>query len=313
VRSAVPSLLFVLVTAVSSTNAWSAKNPPIRVEAMVGEAVVVFEDIDCPEEVVTVPTGEVAQTNPTTCETIVALSTVSDKVNAMVWAIAAADPDDPAAAAAIQAQLAGLTTAEQTLVIVVLHNNAQHLGTNDQTIISTIGSIVAVNPRAAATLVMTASVLDPGNSQAIIEAATVPGQTESVQQGAAAAEDIRQDFEENQQGGPGGDDYDGGAGVGETPVEVISVTDPPAQGQPQQPPPNVRPPPNNQVPPGGAIPVTPTPTPSATPTPTPTATPTPTPTATPTPTPTASPTPTPTATPIPTVSPTPTPPPVSPP
>ena len=151
-RSAVPSLLFVLVTAVSSTNAWSAKNPPIRVEAMVGEAVVVFEDIDCPEEVVTVPTGEVAQTNPTTCETIVALSNVSDNVNGMVWAIAAADLDDPTELAAIQSQLAGLTTAEQTLVIVVLNNNAQHLGTNQQTVVSTIAAIVAVNPRAAATL-----------------------------------------------------------------------------------------------------------------------------------------------------------------
>jgi hypothetical protein len=297
---------------------------------MVGEAVVVFEDVDCPEEVVTVPTGEVAQTNPTTCETIVALSTVSDKVNAMVWAIAAADPDDPAAAAAIQAQLAGLTTAEQTLVIVVLHNNAQHLGTNDQTIISTIGSIVAVNPRAAATLVMTASVLDPGNAPAFIEAATGPGTTESVQQGVEAAEDIRKDFEENQQGGPGGDDYDGGAGVGETPVEVISVTDP----QTKPPPPNVKPPPNNQVPPGGAIPTPrptptatptprPTPTPTATPTPRPTVTPTPRPTVTPTPRPTVTPTPRPTVTPTPrptvtptprpTVTPTPTPPPVSPP
>ena len=82
-RSAAPSLLLLILLAATSPQTWSAegsagaKDPSIRVEAMVGEAVVVFEDIDCPEgEIVRVPTGEYAQTNPATCETVVALSNV---------------------------------------------------------------------------------------------------------------------------------------------------------------------------------------------------------------------------------------------
>ena len=135
-RSAVPSLFLLVLFA--STNAWSSKSPTIRVEAMVGQAVVVFEDIDCPEDTeVRIPTGEVGEMNPVTCETVVALSNVSDKVNAVVWAIAAADPDDLEAAGAISALLGDLTSAEQALVIAVLHNNAQHLGTNNDTIIAT--------------------------------------------------------------------------------------------------------------------------------------------------------------------------------
>ena len=192
-RLAVPTLL--LLTLIAATRAWSADGPSIRVEAMVGEAVVVFEDIDCPDDMVLVPTGEVAQTQPSTCQTIVALSTVSDRVSAVVWAIAAADMNDPEAAAAIKTQLAGLTTAEQALVIAVLHNNAAHLGTNAATVIATIGAIVAVNPSAAATIVLTASVLDPANEGAFISAAAAPGQAEKVNNAAKTAEEIRQLFQ----------------------------------------------------------------------------------------------------------------------
>ena len=59
-RPAVPSLLLLLLFA--GANAWSAKESTIRVEAMVGEAVVVFEDIDCPDDMVQVATGEVVET-----------------------------------------------------------------------------------------------------------------------------------------------------------------------------------------------------------------------------------------------------------
>jgi len=248
VRLAVPTLL--LLTLFTTAGAWSADSPSIRVEAMVGEAVVVFEDIDCPDDMVLVPTGEVALAQPSTCQTIVALSTVSDRVSAVVWAIAAADPDDPEAAAAIKTQLTGLTTAEQALVIAVLHNNAAHLGTNAATVIATIGAIVAVNPSAAATIVLTASVLDPANAAAIISAASAPGQAEKVNNAAKTAEEIRKEFEHNQQSQPGAEEYTGG---GE--VEVISITEEEPLPPPAPPaPPTVNPPINNNVPPGGAVP-----------------------------------------------------------
>jgi hypothetical protein len=162
VRSAVrPSLFLIVFLVTAGTNTWSGERSSIRVEAMVGEAVVVFEDIDCPDDVYRVPTGEAAITYPDECNAVVALSTVSNKVNDVVWAIAAADPDDLGAAAEIKILLAGLTTAEQALVIVVLFNNAQHLGTNDATVIRTVGAIIEVNPAAASVVVMTASVIDP--------------------------------------------------------------------------------------------------------------------------------------------------------
>ena len=100
-RSAVKPLLLLTFLLTTATNTWSAEGSTIRVEAMVGEAVVVFEDIDCPDDVYTVPTGEAAEANPVTCETLVALSTVPDNVGSVVWAIAQADPDDPAAASVI--------------------------------------------------------------------------------------------------------------------------------------------------------------------------------------------------------------------
>ena len=81
------SYCFILLAATSPN--WSAEGSAklkatIRVEAMVGEAVVVFEDIDCPEaKWLECPPGEVAQTNPVTCETVVALSTCMTR--SMMW------------------------------------------------------------------------------------------------------------------------------------------------------------------------------------------------------------------------------------
>jgi hypothetical protein len=172
VRSAVKPLLLLTFLLTTASNTWSAEGPTIRVQAMVGAAVVVFEDIDCPDDVNTVPTGNAAQANPVTCETVVALSTVSDNVSVVAWAIAAADPDDPEAKAAIDALLADLSVAEQAMLITVLHNNQQHLGTDDATVIATVGQIVSVNPEAAATVVLTAIVLDPGNADAKYDAAS---------------------------------------------------------------------------------------------------------------------------------------------
>lgn len=244
-RSAVSSLLLLIVFA--SANAWSAKSPVIRVEAMVGEAVVVFEDIDCPEgEEVRVPTGEVAENNPVTCETVVAISTVSDKVNAVVWAIAAADPDDLEAAAAISTLLAGLTSAEQALVIAVLHNNAIHLGTNKDTIVATIRAIAEVNPTGVSVSILTSAVLDPELAGEVISAALEGGgDVGSIMQAGEAAEQITRDFVGDQRGVGSTGETGGGE---DSDVEVTSITD----SGPSDPivPTSI----NTQVPPGGAIP-----------------------------------------------------------
>ena len=259
-RSALSSLLLSFLLGATSPLAWSAegsakgKGPTIRVEAMVGEAVVVFEDIDCPEgEVVRVPTGEFAQTNPATCETVVALSNVDDRVNDVVWAIAAADMDDPAQLAAVEAQLASLTTAEQAMVIAVLNNNARHLGTNQDTVVATVAAIVRVNPDAAATIVLTATVLAPSMAEVIVEAATeaAPEQAENIQEASDSAGEINREFQDNQAPLSGPVTSEDGEGGAEDPdVEVTSITE-------AEPPPAVRPPIDTSVPPGGALPAAP--------------------------------------------------------
>jgi hypothetical protein len=257
VQQAVKALLLLPFLLTATTNTWSANGPSIRVEAMVGAAVVVFEDIDCPDDVTTVPTGEVAQTNPATCETIVALSTVSDAVGVVAWAIAAADPDDPEAKAAIDALLADLSVAEQVMLVTVLHNNQQHLGTNDATVVATVGQIISVSPEAAASVVLTATVLNPANADAIFAEAiaAAPGQGENIQQGQDVAEDIRQDFTENDQASSTEEESDGGSGQSEEVevVEVISVTEPEPEAPPPPPETPVDPPIDSTVPPGGGL------------------------------------------------------------
>ena len=279
--SAVRSLPLVLLLALPGAGTWAAQSPKVRVEAFVGEAVVVFENIDCPEEVIRVPTGDAAETDPDKCEAVVGLSNVPDRVSDVVWAIAKADLDNPAVVESIKSQLAGLTTGEQALVVAVLHNNATTLGVDRTKYLNTIRLIVTVNPKAASTVVLTASVLDPGNADAIKGAALegAPGQADNIGKAADAAEEIRQDFTGNQPGQGADGETPGGVGKPEEEgPEVVEIKDKPTPPKPN--------PPNNNVPPGGAVP-----TPSPTPTPTPTATPTPTPTATPTPTPTPPPSP----------------------
>lgn len=289
-------LLAILLTS-TATMVAAQDRTPVRVEAIVGEAVVVFEDIDCPEEIVEVPTGQVAVTYPEECETVVSINTVPDPVGDVIWAIANTDPDD---AEAIEQLLVGLTTSEQTLVLVVLINNSDHLGTDTDTLLATITAITRLNPDATPLIVLTGIVLDPENQDDIITAALIgaPDQVDEIDDILEVGDEIINEFQDNQPPGPDEEDPN---------IEVIEVED-------EQPaPPDIpRPPINNQVPPGGVGPtptVTPTPTPTVSPTPTPTVSPTPTPTVSPTPTPTVSPTPTPTVspTPTPTVSPTPTP------
>ncbi|MGL4565630.1 MAG: hypothetical protein ACRCVD_10070, partial [Halioglobus sp.] len=169
--SAVRSLPLYLLLALPGAGAWAVESPPVRVEAFVGEAVVVFENIECPEEVIRVPTGDAAETDPDKCEAIVGLSNVPNKVSDVVWAIAKADLDNPAVVDSIKSQLAGLTIGEQTLLVAVLHNNAATLGVDKTKYLNTIRLIVTVNPAAAPSVVLTASVLDPANADAIKGAA----------------------------------------------------------------------------------------------------------------------------------------------
>ena len=177
----------------------------------------------------------------------------------MVWAIAGADLDDPAELAAVEAQLANLSTAEQTMVIAVLNNNAKHLGTNQDTVIATVAAIVTVNPEAAATIVLTATVLAPSMAEAIVEAAAAaaPEQAENIQEASDLAGESNQEFQDNQAPPlvpvvP----EDGEGGAEDPDVEVVSVTE--ADAVPDsQPPPTVRPPIDTSVPPGGAIPAAP--------------------------------------------------------
>ena len=221
--------LLPILLATAATNIWASERSPVRVEAMVGAAVVVFEDIECPEDVVEVPTGQVAITYPDECDMVVGLNTVSDTVSDVVWAIASTDPDD---AEAVQDLLVGLTTAEQTLVIVVLINNAQHLGTNDDYVIATMAAISRENPGAVPLLVVTGSVLRPDLQQDIIDVVKIaaPEEIENIDLGVVIADDIVEDFQDNQQPGPGDDDYTPGTGD-DSDVEVISVED----QQPQPP------------------------------------------------------------------------------
>ncbi|MEM1153344.1 MAG: hypothetical protein AAGI44_04335 [Pseudomonadota bacterium] len=212
---------------------------PVRVEAFVGEAVVVFEDIDCPEEIVTVPTGQVAVTYPEECETVVSINTVPDPVADVIWAIAETDPDD---IEAIEELLVGLTTSEQTLVLVVLINNSDHLGTDTDTLLSTITAITRLNPDATPLMVLTGVVLDPDNQDDIITAALIgaPDQVDNIDDVIDVSDEIINEFRDNQPG-PDGEDPN---------VEVISVDEEQPPPLPEIPPPPI----NNRVPPGGVGP-----------------------------------------------------------
>jgi hypothetical protein len=286
----------------------------VRVEAMVGEAVVVFEDIECPDNYFLVPTSEAIETLPATCEVINARPSEDEKVGSIVWAIAQTDFDNPEAVEALQALVAaaGLTASEAAMVVVVIQNNPQHLGTDDSYVINAAKVVVQDNPAAAPLVLLAGTVGNPALADelaaAVIE--TAPDFVEQVDEVDDLAEDIIEEFQDDgplQEGGGEEEEAGGDAAAGEG-AEVITITEPDT-GPPEQetPPADVPPPPTSDptVPPGGSIPeVSPTPTPIPSPDPTPPPRPSPTPTPTPTPVP---PTPTPvppTPTPVP---PTPTP------
>ena len=113
----------------------------VNVEAMIGEAVVVIDDSDCPEKSYIVPTGKSAQTDPVTCETVLTASTSENLINALAYALAA-NPNDPD----LEEQLAELTPAELEVLVVVINNNADHLDMRPDDVVDAINTITQTRP-----------------------------------------------------------------------------------------------------------------------------------------------------------------------
>jgi hypothetical protein len=255
VRLPVKSLFLLTLLVTGASNAWSTADPVVSVEAMIGEATLILETTDGKKDSVVVPTGQATQTDPKTGEAILGASTVPNKVNVVVHAIAAASPDarsgstgegcsrsarplrnaprpdyDAATAAAIDTQLAGLSDGELMMVIAVLNNNARHLCIDASTVAATVGTIASVRPEAAADVVFVAILLDPDQADQFTGAAVkgAPDQAENIQKAQDAAQNIKQDF-----------------GTGNQPPPTSDVPQPPSLEQ--------------QIPPGGAIGADPSP------------------------------------------------------
>lgn len=172
----------------------------VNVEAMIGAATVTRKDEAGQPDIVVVPPGKAARTDPATGETLVEVSTSTDRVNAVVQAIAAAAPDaatrvstdegcsqgiypvrdvarpetDAETAAAIEAQLAALTKGELMMVMAVLINNAGHLCIDSDTVAETLTRIAAVQPESAKEVLVVAVLLDPVNAEKFTESAKPP-------------------------------------------------------------------------------------------------------------------------------------------
>jgi hypothetical protein len=191
----------------------------VNVEAMIGEATLVREEEDG-QTTILVPTGQETNVDPTTGQTLVGASTQSNKVNAVVRAIAAAAPDaysatsegcsrgssplrrtvrpddDTESRAEIQALLADLTDGEMMMVIAVLNNNARHLCIDWSTVAAAVGEIATVRPEVAAEVVFVAALVDPENAEQYTETAlaAAPDQSKAIQQATEAASIVNEDF-----------------------------------------------------------------------------------------------------------------------
>lgn len=173
----------------------------VHVESMIGEATLTRESEDGKKaDTVVIPPGKATRTDPKTGETLVVTSTSSNKVNAVVQAIAAAAPDastrdatdegcseglnplrdvahpetDAETAAAIDAQLAALTKGELMMVMAVLINNAGHLCIDSDAVANTLAMIASVRPDVVKDVVVVAILLDPGNAGKFTESAKPP-------------------------------------------------------------------------------------------------------------------------------------------
>jgi hypothetical protein len=200
----------------------------VNVEAMIGEATLSQEQVDGQKHTVVVPTGQTTQKDPVTGKILVTPSTVTNAVNAVVYAIAAAAPDSPGrspqdegcsegakplrnvarpaydetAATAISDQLADLSKGDLMLVIAVLLNNQAHLCIDSATVANAIGVIATVRPEVAAEVVYVASVIDPKNSDDFKDTATAaaPNETKNIED----AEEEATGGRGNAPGGPRG-------------------------------------------------------------------------------------------------------------
>lgn len=167
----------------------------VHLESMIGDAYIKHMDDEGQTKTVSVAPGQETYIDPKTGETVVAASTVSNAVNEVVQAIAAAAPDasnrlstdegcsrgfrplrevtrpttDAETAAAIEAQLAALDEGDLMMVIAVLINNAGHLCIDADTVAATLAVIAKVRPDAVANVVEVAILLDPSNAETYAE------------------------------------------------------------------------------------------------------------------------------------------------
>jgi hypothetical protein len=208
VRSHTKVLPAVILLAATSMSAWADAEVEVNVEAMIGEATLVRKGTGGEQETIVIPTGKVAQKDPGTGQTLLAPATVPNRVNKVVQAIAAASPDadtqsptedgcsqgktphrlsprpvyDAAAAAAIAAELDGMSSGELMMVMAVLINNAQHLCIDSSTVANTVNLISTERQDEAANVVYVASLLDPVNSDRYADIArkAAPTQTDKI-------------------------------------------------------------------------------------------------------------------------------------
>lgn len=172
----------------------------VNVEAMIGEATLLHKGDEGQKDTIVVPTGKTTQTDPKTGKTIVTASTMTNAVNEVVQAIAAAAPDasnrlatdegcsegvkplrdvahpptDAETAAAIEAQLAALSEGELMMVMAVLINNAGHLCIDADTVAATIAKIATARPDVVDNVAAVAVLLDPTNTEKFTESAKPP-------------------------------------------------------------------------------------------------------------------------------------------
>lgn len=175
----------------------------VNVEAMIGEATLVQENVAGEKDVIVVTTGTATQKDPSTGKILLAPATVPNPVNEVVHAIAAAAPDastrlpndegcslgkdpqrlvpqpdyDEATAAVIESELKQLSPGDLMMVIAVLINNANHLCIDATTVADTVSLIATVRPEEAANMAFVASLLDPEHADRYTNAATSPRPT----------------------------------------------------------------------------------------------------------------------------------------
>lgn len=188
VRILIP--LVLSVAAIGSAWAVDSNGITVNVEAMIGEATLVRELGEGKKDAVIVPTGKITQRDPATGQIVVTPSTVANRVNEVVQAIAASSPDatdrlpndkgcseneeplrltakpeyDEAVAAFIAEQLAAMSSGELMMVIAVLVNNANHLCIDSSTVASTAALIVQIRPEESENIRLVVGVLDPDNN-----------------------------------------------------------------------------------------------------------------------------------------------------